>query len=144
MNRVYRPGTEPGALQNRAREDSRYFGTQNAESPPTGNTFEETMGADSQWGQPDDSAPRARTPAPFADADSGSRDDDMAAYRYGKEMRTGDKYRNRTWDQVEPSLKSGWEARDTRASPWDGCKAAVRRGWDSTSPDIDDSDYRTH
>jgi len=145
MRPVYPPGTEPGALQNRAREDSPYFGTQNAQSPPTGNTFEERMGADSQWGHPDEGARRARTPAPLADSDSGSRDDDMAAYRYGKEMRTSDKYRNRSWDEVEPSLKSGWEARDTRASTWDGSRLAVRRGWDSTSADIDDdSSSRPH
>jgi hypothetical protein len=124
--RVYPPGTEPGALQNRGHDDRHYFGTQNAESPPTGNTFEETMGADSsQWGQPDLGAPRAR------------RDDEMAAYRYGKEMRTADKYGNRSWDEVEPSLKIGWEARDTGASTWDESRAAVRRGWDSTSADPD-------
>jgi len=122
MSPVYPPGTEPGALQNRAREDRNYFGTQNAESPPTGNTFEERMGAGSQW-------------APLG---SRSRDDDKAAYRYGKEMHASDKYRKLSWDEVEPSLKSDWEARDTRASTWDGSRLAVRRGWDSTSPDIDD------
>jgi hypothetical protein len=125
MSRVYPPGTEPGALQNRASEDSHYFGTQNAGSPPTGNTYEEMMGADSQWAQPDLGVPRAR------------RDDEMAAYRYGKEMRASDKYSNRSWDEVEPSLKGGWEARDTSASTWDESKAAVRRGWDSTSADTD-------
>jgi hypothetical protein len=61
----------------------------------------------------------------------------MAAYRYGKEMRTADKYRNRSWDEVEPSLKGGWEARDTGASTWDESRAAVRRGWDSASADTD-------
>jgi hypothetical protein len=137
-SRVYPPGTEPGALQKRAHEDRHYFGTQNAESPPTGNTFEETMGAEPLWRGPDAVAPRARAPAPLADSDSGSPDADMAAYRYGKEMRASEKYRNRSWDEVEASLKGGWEARDTRASAWDESKAAIRSGWDSTSPDIVD------
>jgi hypothetical protein len=35
------PGTEPGALQYRSHESSYYFGTQNADAPPRGNTFEE-------------------------------------------------------------------------------------------------------
>jgi hypothetical protein len=142
---VYPPGTEPGALQNRSPEDSHYFGTQYAESPPTGNTYEETMGEDSQWRRPDEGPRRARAPSPLADADSGSRDNDMAAYRYGKEMHASDKYRNRSWDEAESSLKSGWEARATAAATWDGARAAVRSGWDGAAPDIDDAgNYRAH
>jgi hypothetical protein len=124
MPAFYPRGTGPGALQNRSREASHYFGTQNAESPPTGNTFEETMGNVSQWGQPDD---------------------DIPAYGYGKAMHDSDRNRNRSWDEVEPDLKSGWEMRDTGASTWTGSNAAIRRGWDAVSPEIDDdSYYRTH
>jgi hypothetical protein len=67
------------------------------------------------------------------------------AYRYGTEMRTSDKYRDRSWDEVESDLKSDWESRHPGASTWDKFKAAVRRGWDKITPDIDnDSYYRSH
>lgn len=143
--RVYPPGTEPGALQDRAHEDSRYFGTQSADSPPTGNTFEETMGADSQWVHPDDGRLHVPTPAPFPNSDDAVHDDYMAAYRYGKEMRTSDRYRNRSWDEAELGLSSGWETRAPDTPAWDESKSAIRRGWDEVTPEIDDDDYyRTH
>ena len=145
MTRAYPPGTEPGALQGRAQDDSRYFGTQRADSPPTGNTFQEIMGADSQWLHPDDGRLHVHAPATFADSHGALRDDDMAAFRYGKEMRISDKYRNRSWDEVEPALRNGWEAGANGAAAWDESRNTVRRGWNSTSPDIDDdSYYRTH
>lgn len=80
---VYPPGTEPGALQNRAHEDSHYFGTQRTDSPPTGQTFEETMGAGSQWGHADDG--RLQVPHLASRVNSGgvSRDADSPSYRYG-------------------------------------------------------------
>jgi hypothetical protein len=66
------PGTEPGALLYRSRENSPYFGTQNANSPPIGNTFEEPMGDGGRWGRADDRASRARKAAPPTDADKDS------------------------------------------------------------------------
>jgi len=75
----------------------------------------------------------------------GSYDDYAPAYRYGTDMRTSARYRDRSWDEVESDLKSDWEARHPGASTWDRFKAAVRRGWDKITPDIDDdSYYRTH
>jgi hypothetical protein len=141
----YPPGTEPGALQGRAHEGSRYFGTQSAYSPPTGNTFAETMGADSQWVHPDDGRLHVPTPAPFADPDGAAHADYMAAYRYGKEMHTSDRYRNRSWDEAELGLSSGWEARATGTPAWDESRPAIRRGWDAVAPEIDDDGYyRNH
>jgi hypothetical protein len=142
---AYPPGTEPGALQGRAHEGSRYFGTQSAYSPPTGNTFAETMGADSQWVHPDDGRLHVPTPAPFADPDGAAHADYMAAYRYGKEMHTSDRYRNRSWDEAELGLSSGWEARATGTPAWDESRPAIRRGWDAVAPEIDDDGYyRNH
>jgi len=67
------------------------------------------------------------------------------AYRYGTEMRSTSKYRDRSWDEVESDLKRDWESRYPGASTWDKFKAAVRRGWDKITPDIDDDNYyRTH
>jgi hypothetical protein len=84
----------------------------------------ETMGADSRRVRPDD---------------------DMAAYRYGKEMRTSDKYRNRSWDEAEPGLSSGWKTRAPDTPAWDDSRPAIRRGWDAVTPEIDSDDYyRNH
>jgi uncharacterized protein (TIGR02271 family) len=54
------------------------------------------------------------------------------AYSYGSEMRQSQMYRNRPWDEVEPDLRSGWEARNagSTGSTWENMKAAVRHGWD--------------
>jgi uncharacterized protein (TIGR02271 family) len=54
------------------------------------------------------------------------------AYSYGSEMRQSQMYRNRPWDEVEPDLRSGWEARNSGStgSTWENIKAAVRHGWD--------------
>ena len=50
------------------------------------------------------------------------------AYSYGSQMRQSDLYRNRPWDEVEPSLRSDWETRNT-GSTWENMKDAVRHGW---------------
>jgi hypothetical protein len=109
---IYPPGTEPGALQFRAPEDSPYFGTQNAGAPPTGNTFQHRMGT-----------------RPWPTPDAVARD---AAYRYGEEMRASDPSPERSWEEAEPSLQSGWEDKQTHARlpAWHKIKEAVRRGWD--------------
>jgi hypothetical protein len=60
-------------------------------------------------------------------------------------MRSNDKYRNRSWDEAEPGLRSGWEALAPDAPAWDASRPAVRRGWDEVTPEIDDdSYYRNH
>jgi hypothetical protein len=129
---VYPPGTEPGSLQYRASENSHYFGVQNANSPPVGNTFEEPMDAGSPWVHPDNRGPFER---------GGT----ITAYRYARAMHASDRYRNRSWDEVEPALRAEWDAHDTSALAWDDVRLSARRGWDSISPEIDDdSYYRTH
>jgi hypothetical protein len=112
MRTIYPPGTEPGSLQFRAPEDSPYFGTQNAGAPPAGNTFQHRMGK-RPWPTPDEVA----------------RD---VAYRYGAEMRAGDPSPERSWEEAEPSLQSGWEDKQmhARLPAWHKIKEAVRRGWD--------------
>jgi hypothetical protein len=107
---VYPPGTRPGSLQFRSPEDSPYFGTQNAGSPPSGNTFQERTGR-SPWASPDE---------------------DEAAYRYGEEMRASDPSPNPSWEESEPALQSGWEDKQGHADvpAWHRIKEAVRRGWD--------------
>ncbi len=59
----------------------------------------------------------------------GSYDDYAPAYQYGSAMRRSDSYRGRSWDDVEPALRSDWEARNP-GSTWEKMKAAVRHGWD--------------
>jgi hypothetical protein len=111
MPRRYPPGTAPGALQHRPHEESRYFGTQNAEAPPAGNTFQETMGTIAQWSAPDDGDTWTR---PAGGSDS--------------------RASGQAWDDVEPGLKSDWERRHagSEASTWDKVKTAMRHGWERT------------
>jgi hypothetical protein len=112
MKTVYPPGTEPGALQFRAGDDSPYFGTQGADAPPAGNTYQHRMGS---------------RPWPIPDKAAGD-----AAYRYGEEMRASDPAPERSWEEAEPSLQSGWERKRMRAGlpGWDRIREAVRRGWE--------------
>lgn len=107
-HRAYPPGTAPGALQHRPHEDSRYFGTQNPEAPPAGNTFQERLGSIAQWDPPDEDALWAG-PLP--------------------ESRPV-----QTWEEIEPELKSDWESRHagSGASAWDKIKTAMRHGWERT------------
>jgi hypothetical protein len=128
MRTIYPPGTAPGSLQFRAPEDSQYFGTQNAESPPTGHTFQNRMGT-TPWASPDEGASDAGTAHPGPDAGSS---DDTAAYRYGEAMRASDPSPARSWEETESSLQSDWERkrRHTELPAWHKIKEAVRRGWD--------------
>jgi uncharacterized protein (TIGR02271 family) len=61
--------------------------------------------------------------------DGGAFNDYDPAYRYGSSMAGRDQYRGRPWDEVEPTLRSGWEANNP-GSTWDRMKAAVRHGWE--------------
>ncbi|MET0856930.1 MAG: YsnF/AvaK domain-containing protein [Telluria sp.] len=62
-------------------------------------------------------------------ATSGGRYEDYApAYGYGSTMASS-QYRGRSWDEVEPNLRSDWETRNP-GSTWEKIKAAVRHGWD--------------
>jgi hypothetical protein len=63
-------------------------------------------------------------------ADDGSYDDYAPAYGYGAEMRSHALYQNRSWDEVEPNLRSDWEQRNAGTGlSWEKMKAAVRHGW---------------
>jgi hypothetical protein len=77
----------------------------------------------------------------------GSYDDYAPAYRYGSESRG--KYSGRAWDDVESDLRSDWDSRyasNGGPSTWEKFKAAVKRGWDKITPDMNDDDdyYRGH
>jgi len=72
-------------------------------------------------------------------------DGTLAAEHYGTEMHNSEKYRNRSWDEVDRELERGWEQRYHGAARWDEWQAAIRRGWLHAAPEIDeDIYYRTH
>ena len=53
------------------------------------------------------------------------------AYRYGFE--SAHSHEGKQWEDVEPHLRSGWDAyphRGTVRSTWEQVKDAVRDGWD--------------
>jgi hypothetical protein len=50
-------------------------------------------------------------------------------YRYGYEA--ANRYRDRTWSDVEPELSRSWDTYEHRGkSTWEQMKAAVRDAWD--------------
>jgi hypothetical protein len=55
------------------------------------------------------------------------------AYRYGWDTGSSERYRGRSWNEIEPDLRSDWERRYPEGGAWDRFKAAVRRGWERTS-----------
>jgi len=92
-------------------------------------------GWDRMTNDDDDSYYRNHYNATYSSTGTGVGDDFDSykpAYSYGSEMRNSDMYRNRPWDDVEPDLRSNWDARypNNGVSTWDKMKAAVRHGWD--------------
>lgn len=104
-------------------------------------------GWESLSGDADDSYYRAHYDINYAD--SGEHYDALKpAYVYGSEMRHMDAYRDRPWDDIESSLRTGWDSRISGAndgtSTWERVKQAVRHGWEALRDDDDDAYYRDH
>lgn len=59
----------------------------------------------------------------------GKYEDYASAYRYGASLANQQKYQGYRWEQVEPQLKSDWEATH-EGSSWERTKQAVRYGWE--------------
>ncbi|WP_118184239.1 hypothetical protein [Paraburkholderia phosphatilytica] len=58
-------------------------------------------------------------------------EDYRPAYHYGANMARDERYRERSWDDVEPEVRREWEASPSRSGDtWERFKAAVRHGWD--------------
>ncbi len=92
-------------------------------------------------------------------ASSGTKFEELKpAYAYGSEARRSELYRNQPWDDVEGTLRTGWDNRidgtrdfsttgsdASEPSAWDRVKNAVRHGWDRMTDDNDDDVYyRNH
>lgn len=61
---------------------------------------------------------------------SGEKYEDYAsAYRYGADLANQQKYHGYRWDELEPQVRSDWEASHA-GSPWERTKQAVRYGWE--------------
>lgn len=58
------------------------------------------------------------------------------AYRYGWDTGSSGRYRGRSWNEIEPELRSDWERRYPDGG-WERFKAAVRRGWERTSDAVE-------
>jgi hypothetical protein len=52
-------------------------------------------------------------------------------YRYGYELGRDDRYRGRTWDEIEPEARREWEQRGERGT-WDRFRDAIRHAWEET------------
>ena len=61
---------------------------------------------------------------------SGGKYEDFAsAYRYGANLAGQKQYQGYRWDELEPQIRSDWEA-SHQGSPWERTKQAVRYGWE--------------
>jgi hypothetical protein len=49
------------------------------------------------------------------------------AYRYGYDLTMDERYRNRTWEEVEPDVRSRWE--EQQPGTWDQYRDAVHYSW---------------
>lgn len=72
----------------------------------------------------------------------GGYEDYDPAYKYGSAMAHDPVYSGRSWDDIEPTLRGDWEAKNP-GSAWERFKAAVRHGWERITSD-DDTSYRSH
>lgn len=140
---AHRHSAVPGALQFHAREVKHYFGTSNADDATiTGTTFREPMLPIGYW------PGLSLFDVALQDGHTGMSETGAAAraaYRFGRDMHENVRYRNRSWHEGDADLKVLWEANDPARPGWDASAAAVRLGWDSTNPEIDDDSYhRSH
>ena len=56
------------------------------------------------------------------------------AYEFANELAADQRYRGRSWEQIEPDARRSFEQRHP-GSTWEQMKDAVRRGWDRTTRD---------
>jgi stress response protein YsnF len=59
----------------------------------------------------------------------GAYEDYQPAYRYGSTLANDERYRNRSWTDIETDARRNWETHNP-GSTWERFKAAVRHGWD--------------
>lgn len=62
-------------------------------------------------------------------AENARYEDYVPAYRYGAEIASDTRYRDRPWDEIEPEARDHWE-RTSPDSTWERFKLAVRHGWE--------------
>lgn len=62
----------------------------------------------------------------------GKYEDYASAYRYGANLAGQKQYHGYRWDELEPQVRSDWEA-SHKESPWERTKQAVRYGWEKTT-----------
>jgi uncharacterized protein (TIGR02271 family) len=58
----------------------------------------------------------------------GAYEDYQPAYRYGSTLANDERYRNRSWTDIETDARRDWETRNP-GSTWERFKAAVQHGW---------------
>ncbi len=78
--------------------------------------------------QPGDEEFRQHWQSAYGSA-AGRYEDYSSAYRYGASLAGQKQYQGYRWDELEPQLKSDWEATHT-GSPWERSKQAIRYGWE--------------
>jgi len=139
----YRFLAAPGTLHSYVGGASQRLSKRNAEKPSrTRSTVLEPMAPATQWpGSPRIGSDELDKSVGLPVGDDKSR----AASRFGHDIHNNDRYRNRSWSEAVADLKVLWEKRNPGRGKWESSESAIRAGWNSTSPEIDDdSYYREH
>lgn len=64
---------------------------------------------------------------------TGARYEDYApAYEYGSALANDQRYANRSWDEIETSVRNDWQIKHP-GSDWERFKAAARHGWEKVT-----------
>ncbi len=87
-----------------------------------------TSAAATASGLPGDEEFRQHWQSAYAGS-GGHYEDYSSAYRYGASLAGQKQYQGYRWDELEPRVKSDWEATHA-GTPWERTKQAVRYGWE--------------
>ncbi|HSM59017.1 MAG TPA: general stress protein [Candidatus Sulfomarinibacteraceae bacterium] len=63
----------------------------------------------------------------------------LPAYRYGYNLATDSRYRDRSWDEIATDARLGWE--DYNEGTWEDFKDAVRHGWEQVKDAVGAGEY---
>ncbi len=88
----------------------------------------EQLGAQAATGTASDDVFRQHWQSAYGNS-GGKYEDYASAYRYGANLAGQKQYHGYRWDELEPQVRSDWEA-SHQGSPWERTRQAVRYGWE--------------
>lgn len=109
------------------------FGTRSQMGAATTASGMPITSTSSSWSNDDDDDFRMHH-RDYLSSSGGSYEDYQPAYRFGGELGSNSRYRDRDWADIESDARRDWVSRNPSDSDgWERFKSAVRRGWERTS-----------